>query len=45
MLCLHRDEPDVKDIDMLHAPDYGKLNLTDLTKKVKERKMKDLHIE
>ena len=42
---LHRDVPEVKDIDMLHAPDYGQMNLLSLTTKLSERKKRDLHIE
>ena len=42
---LYRDEPDVKDIDMLHAPDYGQMGLQQLTNKMKERKKRDCEIE
>ena len=42
---IFREAPEVKDIDMLHAPDYGILNLSSLRQKVNERKMRDLEIE
>ena len=35
----------VKDLDMLHALDYGELNLKQLQTKISERRVKDKVIE
>ena len=43
--CFIREVPEVKDIDMLHALDYGTFNLNQLKNTLRLRKMKDKHIE
>ena len=45
LLMSHRDQPEVKDIDLLHAPDYGKMTLSALKKKMQEQKIRDSQIE
>ena len=45
LICVIRDEPEVRDLNMLHASDYGNMSFDQLERKLNERKKKDTEIQ